>query len=402
MKKQSLFLLLHILFISSVYANTDKIVIFSTPLESNITTLTEARKFNNWELTNLPFYELNSNTHFIKFDLNKSSKKRILVVENPVLDTLFIFIYRQINNDSLKLLRSYKNGKTFPFAKDKYSKNVLPNFEIPKTNDDLRVFIKTQSTSQTSVPITVSKINEFVETVGNTNSIAGVYFGILIVMLLYNMFIWSSVKEKTYLYYCFYILALIFTQLVLQGYAKKYLGPNSAAFNLHAIVFSGSTLGIATIIFARSFLKSKKYLPKLDLGLKLIIPLCFLSLVMDLTNHFSLAFNVINIVIGLGSLYLFAVSIIVYRKGYKPSLFFIIAFAIFLIGTLVFVAKDYGQIPYNNISIYGYQFGSVIQVILLSLALANSINILKKEKEKEQSQKLEALEENKRIILNQN
>jgi len=402
MKQNRILILLQFLFISASIFAEDKLEIFATPLNSNINSINNAQEYQNWEKTILPFFELNPNTHFIKFNLNPSNNKRILLIENPVLDTLNVYIFKKDSLNLESLLTQYKSGKTIAFAQDKYSLNVLPNFIIPKSTSELTIYIKTQSTSQTSVPITVSEVDEFVETAGNTNSIAGVYFGILLVMLLYNIFIWSSVKDSTYLYYCFYILALIFTQLVLQGYAKKYFGPNSEIFNLHAIVFSGSTLGIATIVFARSFLKSKKYLPKLDIGLKIIIPLCIVSLLLDFTGNYSVAFNFINLVIGLGSLYLFAVSIIVYKKGYKPSLFFIIAFAIFLVGTIIFVAKDYGQIPYNNFSIYGYQFGSVFQVILLSLALANSINILKKEKEKEQSQKLDALEENKRIILNQN
>lgn len=391
-------LLIFLFFFSGSYLKAEEIQFYSTPTESNVSSIQNAIKFKAWEKCDLPFFQLNTNTHFTKFELPKSSESRIMVIENPVLDTLDIYIYSH-NLDSLIVY--YKSGKTVKFSQDAYSKYVLPNFLIPATSKDLMIYIKSQSNSQTSVPIKVMRIDGFVESASNANSIAGVYFGILIVMLLYNLFIWASVRDKTYLHYCFYILALILTQLVLQGYAKKFIGPNSELFNLHSIVFSGSLLGIATIIFARSFLKSRHFLPKLDKGLILIIPLCFISLAMDSLGYYSMAFNIINLIIGIGSLYLFLVSIIVYNKGYRPALFFVIAFAIFLVGTIFFVLKDYGHIPYNNFSIYVYQFGSVIQVILLSLALANSINILKKEKEKEQQGKLEALEENKRIILNQ-
>ena len=74
----------------------------------------------------------------------------------------------------------------------------------------------------------------------------------------------------------------------------------------------------------------------------------------------------------------------------------------FLIGVIIFILKDVDVLPYNNITRYTMHFGSGFEVILLSFALGDRINILKKETEISQAQVLEALQENEKLIKEQN
>jgi signal transduction histidine kinase len=69
---------------------------------------------------------------------------------------------------------------------------------------------------------------------------------------------------------------------------------------------------------------------------------------------------------------------------------------------MIFVMKDQGVLPYNNFTRYTIHIGSAIEVILLSFALADRINILKKEKEASQEEALRVSVENERIIKEQN
>jgi len=69
---------------------------------------------------------------------------------------------------------------------------------------------------------------------------------------------------------------------------------------------------------------------------------------------------------------------------------------------LFFIAKDIGIIPYNTFSLYTLPAGSAVELVLISFALANRINILKKEKEESQLKALRAAEENERLVTEQN
>ena len=77
-------------------------------------------------------------------------------------------------------------------------------------------------------------------------------------------------------------------------------------------------------------------------------------------------------------LMLFTAAIIL-KKGFKPALYFLIAWSIFLFGIILWVMKDLGVLPYNNFTNYTMQAGAAIETVLLSFALAARINVYKKE-----------------------
>ena len=90
------------------------------------------------------------------------------------------------------------------------------------------------------------------------------------------------------------------------------------------------------------------------------------------------------------------------KKGYRPAIYFMVAFSMFLMGVTLYALKDYGLITYSNFTKYALPVGVMIEAILLSLALADRINILKREKEASQAQAILMMEENQRLIHEQN
>ncbi len=373
-------------------------------LKNNQNTLENPEKLlennNKWSrVDGVANFGPTESTNWLYIKLAPSSKVRFLEMGNPMLDTFFIYGYNQQN----QLIFNYKQGKTFDFDNNRYAKNVLPNYIIPSDIEgEIKLLIKIQSTFQTNVPIMIYSEVEYLEKVQGIGYFGGLYFGILLVMFLYNLFIFLSVKDRVYLYYCIYIVALIATQFVIQGYAKQYLFYDNTIINLYTTVFFGGALGIVTILFSDSFLRTRIYAPKLRLGLIIIGFLCLGAIIINFLGLFFIAFNIVNITMALGSFYLLSVAIVVYLNGYKPAVYFVVAWVIFLAGTIIFVIKDYGYLPYNDFTVYSYQVGSIIEVVMLSLALADRINVLKKEKEKEQVEKLIALETNESFIKNQN
>jgi phosphoglycerate-specific signal transduction histidine kinase len=102
------------------------------------------------------------------------------------------------------------------------------------------------------------------------------------------------------------------------------------------------------------------------------------------------------------SIFMLVTPIIILRKGFKPAKFFLVAWSMFLIGIFVYILKDMEVLPFNNFTRYTMQIGSAIETVLLSFALADRINILKKEKEESQATALLALQQNEKLIIEQN
>jgi signal transduction histidine kinase len=73
-----------------------------------------------------------------------------------------------------------------------------------------------------------------------------------------------------------------------------------------------------------------------------------------------------------------------------------------MLGIIIYVSRDFGLLPYNNITAYALVIGSAAEITLLSFALADKINIYKLEKDKAKEKELFALLENERMVREQN
>ena len=89
-----------------------------------------------------------------------------------------------------------------------------------------------------------------------------------------------------------------------------------------------------------------------------------------------------------------ALSIYITKKGFKPAIFYLIAWTAFLVSVFILVFRNINVLPYNSFTSSALYVGSSLEVILLSIALADRINTLKKEKEENQAIALQRAEEN--------
>src|SRR5690606_3494068 len=126
------------------------------------------------------------------------------------------------------------------------------------------------------------------------------------------------------------------------------------------------------------------------------------ALIVLLFDRYS-AFTIMQSSTALSSVGVLLISAyVVYKQPAPSSKIFLGAWSILLLGSLIFLFKDYGILPYNMFTVHAVQAASGIEMALLSLALANKINIYKKEKEESQVRELLAIEENAKLIREQN
>jgi two-component sensor histidine kinase len=231
----------------------------------------------------------------------------------------------------------------------------------------------------------------------------GIYIGILFIMVFYNLFIYFSIKDKSYLYYVTYIFFFLSLQLNDLGYTHKYLFYDYPIFHDLGIKILPSLTSIAAILFVRKFLNTKQHCPTLDNGLTYIIIAFTLVLGFSFNNQDNgLFFTLINILTLSIALYLLLIGIILSYKDTFLAKYFLIAWSILLLSIIQFNLSNLNLIPYYEITDHSLEIGSLIEVFLLSLALAHRINVFKKEKEISQEETIKLINEKKNIIKNQN
>jgi len=313
-------------------------------------------------LCELEIYELNSATTFqliYKFNMNQSSYARKYNHPNHIVDISVG------NGESKKFLFQFKSGK------------------------------------ELIMPVSIGSQQGIVEANNKKDIVFGVFTGIVLIMFLYNLFIYFSVRDKSYLYYVIYVFFLGLTQNILQGYDFKYLYflPWLAQ---RTIYFCGALVGIAVILFLMSFLNTKQTIPKLHRFLYLIIGGDLIALLLAVFGVYNLSYQLIDATAGLGSLYVLFVVIKLSIEGNRSAKLFLIAWSIFLIGVVIFVLRSQNILPYNNFTNYTMLVGAAIETLLLSFALADRINIMRFEKLEAQQKTVEVLRENQKIISEQN
>src|SRR5690606_5280886 len=144
--------------------------------------------------------------------------------------------------------------------------------------------------------------------------------------------------------------------------------------------------GISTILFIKPFLQIRRFLPKHIWGLNALIVCYTISLVLGLAGYYQVSIPLLQLIASSGSVYVIGLAFAIRKKGYRPALFFLIAFSIFLSSVVLFALRNFNMIPFNGFTSYILEIGSVIQIVLLSLALADKINTYRKEKEDSQLQ----------------
>ena len=265
-----------------------------------------------------------------------------------------------------------------------------------------QIYLRVKSAKQILLPIKFLNSNQLSQSSLGKDILFGMYSGLMLVMLIYNLFIWYSMREKSYVALLGYIVALYFTHTHFQGYGLRFFYPEFPTFSLNAVYLFSSLVGITAILFAKKFLDIKENLPWASQILNGFIILYISSLLVAICGLQVMAYKMLQVVAGTVALFVLYVTIVLLRQGVRQARFYLLASAFVIAGVIIFVLKDIGILAYNIFTYNSMAIGSAIEVTLLSIALADKINTLKREKEESQVAVVEALRQNETIVREQN
>jgi len=349
-------------------------------------------------LTQVPNLKLSESAFWIRFSIkNESSDDHLLLsLEYPTLDVCEFYYPVNGAYNSEKL--SDKNN----FSQRKYKhQDFMFDVTIPK-DSTATFYLKVQSNEEMVLPLVLGTPQKTAENKLTRDLLWGVLVGILLVMILYNIFVFISTRDISYLYYVTYALFIALTQTSLSGYTYRFLFPNSPElFNMGIIIFN-AIAGIAFSLFAQSFLEIKERMPFMSKIFKFIIIIYALTIIVRLSGYALVSYRMTDLSALIVTVSIYVVIIRLSIKGYRSAKYFLLAWTMFFAGVVLFVLRNLGILPYNNYTNYTMPIGAALEVILLSLALADRINIFKAEKEKSQEETVRVLQENEKIIREQN
>lgn len=347
----------------------------------------------------VPNLQVSNSTFWVKISVqnNSSQENFLLSLAYPIIDDVQLYI--PIENSEFVVEQL---GESVAIADRKYQhQNFIFDLYIP-LGETRTYFMRVNSGEQIMLPLTIGTHKAVFQAKTSTDLYNGIYFGMVLVMLLYNLFIYFSVRDKSYLFYVAYIFFVGLTQASDGGYTYRMFWPRSPGLANFMVTLFPSLVGTAAIFFMRYFLLTKKFIPKADRVFFLLVGIYSLCVGLFAAGFHQIGYQLTQINALSVSVFMLVMAYRIMRKGYRPAKFFLAAWSVFLLSVCLFVVKDMGVLPYNSLTKHILHFGSAVELILLSFALADRINILKKEKEDSQAKTLEALQENERIMREQN
>ncbi len=351
--------------------------------------LENVRASDQWQ----PITTNNVNLGFIKeaawfrFELQViNTNDYVLHIPYPILDYLDLY--------------SFVDGEPYLEVKTGDARNFDTrvvdhiNFVFPyslEAGQTLTVYIRIDTAGGVDVPLRFSSKDLFIEEDKENTLFRGFVLGITFLMLFYNGFIFISLRDRVYGFYVLNIFAHIVNSNVYEGSAFKLMWPNTPILNDYMFpVFNGFVL-VTSLLFMFELLqvleKSTWYKKYFLVLLAVVSTYPFLGVL--------LPYSVIVPIEVLSTLIVYLSSLILgfylSLKGDRTAKYFTVAVSLFLLGIVSSNLKALGLLPTNLFTQHAYQIGFFVDMVVLSLALAQKIDIAQKERSSAQRDNIKNL-----------
>lgn len=314
----------------------------------------------------------------------------LLELAYPPLDHLDLYL-PDARGDYQKV---WQTGDALPFAsREIRQNNYLFNLDFTPGQTQT-VYLRLQSQGSIQAPVTLWSSTAYLEEQPVRLYVLGLIYGVLLGMLIYNLFIYLSVRDTSYLYYIFYIASFGLYQLSVNGAAVQYFWPDNPWWANAATPFFIGCAGLFGSQFARSFLQTSTHSRWLDRLLLALVAFSALVVGLSLMTSYALALRLATALALTFTVVIFAAGIFAWLRGLRVARYFIIAWSAFLLGGIINTMMVLGYLPNVFLTMYSSQIGSAIEVALLSLALADRINAMREQQAQtlfDAGQKLEVL-----------
>ena len=206
-------------------------------------------------------------------------------------------------------------------------------------------------------------------------------YGVIIGLLLHSLFLYSSIKEKIYLYYSIYVVAVWATLFLTNG----YFFPVTSVYPSYGLLPTVTNLVVALAVnFTVHYLETENNTPRLHRHFVKVRTLAFSLSIVALGGEF---YPVVipyltyltdaNMIVAV----LFAMSIAYFqiRAHRNHAIYYLISWLFIIIGTAVWFADRYRLLPEFEMLRFSVNLGIAFQMIALSLGLGEKVNEIRRD-----------------------
>lgn len=235
--------------------------------------------------------------------------------------------------------------------------------------------------SKTSQPLTLTAFDlpDHMAARQDKRMFDGITYGILLTLLVYNLTLAASFRDRTYVHYVLASAAALMTLVSFNGHGARYLFPNwPAAIEASYVVFPSLWI-LFGALFAHSFLNLAGRAPWFARLNLLTMALSLLALFFGLRGDITTAQRLNEVLSLAGMAVVFTAGLLVLARGYRPAAWYIAGQMLLFGAVLTVVLVNWGRLDWPFVLASGLQVGVAAELVVFAIALGSRVRLLKHE-----------------------
>lgn len=261
---------------------------------------------------------------------------------------------------------------------------------IMKKNETVTLYSRIENRAYLDFQLKLHAEDSFKYTFKSDYLFFGLIFGVIFILFVYNLALFFSFRDNSYLYFVALLVAFLCWHFVQEGVLFEFfpiLNPLGAA-----LYFSSNlVMGITLLLFSRSFLKLPEHSPRIDKYTVVMMTLLGLNTLLCLVFDAAVFIISRNLLSALAGLSVMVIGPLIYIKGYRPARYFVLATFLAMIPPLLQILAVVEIFGIDVKTSFGTAIGTIFMVSMFSLGLMSRVNATRREKEVAQEQIIEVL-----------
>ena len=302
---------------------------------------------------------------WLKLDLPHAQQnaRRLFEIANHKITNATVFLLHRSGSKSV-LDRTYTITDSMPVRERPYSsQNYVFPLEL-KTGVSQFLYIRLQNDYPMKLPLNLWTLEQYQDQREARALFQGMYFGVVVIMAIYNLCIYLFVRDRSYGTYAVFILCLAGYVLVDRGIAVQYLWPDNPTLDFRmTMVFTALGCGFS-VPFTVSFLSLKENAPRIASAYRLLFWLWMLIAFVAMVYPAVWLPFIVLLVLLPGGTSLFVVGVLMWRRGVPAAPYYTVAWAVLVGAAIIYDSLMLGFVPESLFTEYSLQVGNMIEVTL--------------------------------------
>jgi len=302
-----------------------------------------------------------------------------------------------------QIIEHKKSGISRPFKTfDRPNRWYVFDFLLP-AQKEYTFFMRFTSERPISLPISVISQKKFAKQSFKQNFFKGAFYGILLLIIIYHIYLFGTQKEKTHFYFLGFILTFFLIRFTFDGFTRIIFFLENHQMNIFFLTFFPVLIPIlffCGILFVSTFSQSTK-IPKIFNHIFLIFKIIWLSFGGCVLLGFSRIIPLFPFFAVFTMIIFIFFFVCLWKNGYSPAYYYILGWVFFATGFAIFSLLRLNYISSNVFSEVSMEMGLLGMILCFQFSFIYQVNLIKEQQKSYHLQLIEKAEENAMLIQKQ-